>query len=168
MKILRSFRFGIVWHRLSADCPGSRCLVCCQHIDLWFWMPALSCNPFYRWSVQVLCIVAARGSVRCSTIHTVKIAVHSAEDCCTATTMALTSSKQTLWSSTYVYGLPPESRLSIFRGSAGPQPLRISRSLAMAEFSVKSFALFMWWRVFEACSQICYLTGCIYWWYNMY
>ena len=40
------------------------------------------------------------------------------------------------------------------RGSAGPQPLRISLSLAMAEFSVKSVALFMWWRVFEACSQI--------------
>ena len=29
-------------------------------------------------------------------------------------------------------------------GTADPQPLRISRSLAMAEFSVKSFALFMW------------------------
>ena len=27
-------------------------------------------------------------------MHTVKIAVHSAEGCCTATTMALTSSKQ--------------------------------------------------------------------------
>ena len=27
---------------------------------------------------------------------------------------------------------------------ADPQPLRISGSLAMAEFSVKSFALFMW------------------------
>ena len=25
---------------------------------------------------------------------------------------------------------------------------------AMAEFSVKSFSLFMWWRVYEACSQI--------------
>ena len=44
------------------------------------------------------------------------------------------------------------------RGTAYPQPLRISRSLAMAEFSVKSFALFMWWRVYEACSQICSLT----------
>ena len=48
--------------------------------------------------------------------------------------------------------------LSIFWGSAGPKPLRISRSLSMAEFSVKSFALFTWWRVFEACSQICYYT----------
>ena len=44
------------------------------------------------------------------------------------------------------------------RGTADPQPLRISRSLAMAEFSVKSFTLFMWWRVYEACSQICSLT----------
>ena len=26
-------------------------------------------------------------------------------------------------------------------------------------YSVKSFALFMWWRVFEACPQIGYLTG---------
>ena len=31
--------------------------------------------------------------------------------------------------------------LSIFWGSTGPQPLRISRSLFMAEFSVKSSAL---------------------------
>ena len=30
---------------------------------------------------------------------------------------------------------------------------------AMTEFSVKSVALFMWWRVIEACSQIRYLTG---------
>ena len=44
------------------------------------------------------------------------------------------------------------------RGTADPQPLRISRSLAKAEFSVKSFALFLWWRVYEACSQICSLT----------
>ena len=29
-------------------------------------------------------------------MHTVKIAVHSAEGCCTATTMALTSSKQNI------------------------------------------------------------------------
>ena len=49
--------------------------------------------------------------------------------------------------------------LNLLRRSAGPQPLRISLSLAMAEFSVKSFTLFMWWRVFEARSQICYLTG---------
>mgnify|MGYP001796659103 CR=1 FL=1 len=32
------------------------------------------------------------------------------------------------------------------------------RSIAMEQFSVKSFALFMWWRAFEACSQICCLT----------
>ena len=51
------------------------------------------------------------------------------------------------------------SRLWIFRGSAGPQPLRISLSLAMAEFSVKKCALNMWCRVFGARSQICYLTG---------
>ena len=49
-----------------------------------------------------------------------------------------------------------ESRLSIFCGSAGPLPQRISRSLATAEFSMKSFTLFMLWRVIEACSQICY------------
>ena len=48
------------------------------------------------------------------------------------------------------------------RGTADPQPLRISWSLAMAEFSVKSFALFMWWRVYEACSQICSLTDKIF------
>ena len=30
------------------------------------------------------------------------------------------------------------------KNKAGPQPLRISRSLAMAEFSVESLALFMW------------------------
>ena len=57
------------------------------------------------------------------------------------------------------YSTGLNSRLWIFRGSAGPQPLRISLSLAMAEFSVKSCALFMWWRVFGACSRICYLTG---------
>ena len=45
------------------------------------------------------------------------------------------------------------------RGTAALQTLRISRSLAMAEFSVKSFALFMWWRVYEACSQICSLKA---------
>ena len=44
--------------------------------------------------MRVLCIVTAQGGVRCSTIHTVKIAVHSAKGCCAATTMALTSIKQ--------------------------------------------------------------------------
>ena len=58
--------------------------------------------------------------------------------------------------------LRDEPRFSIFRGSAGPQPLRLSRSLAMTEFSMKSFALLMWWRVFETCSQICYFTGRLY------
>ena len=42
------------------------------------------------------------------------------------------------------------SPLEYISGSAGAQPLRISRILAIAEFSVKSFALFMLWRVFEA------------------
>ena len=51
-----------------------------------------------------------------------------------------------------------ESRLSIYGGSPGPQSLRTSLSLTMVEFSVKSFTLFMCWRVFEACSQICHLT----------
>ena len=43
----------------------------------------------------------------------------------------------------------------IWLGAAGPQPLRISRSLAMTEFSMESLALFMWWRMYEASSQIC-------------
>ena len=55
-----------------------------------------------------------------------------------------------------------EPRSSIFRGSAGPQPLKVSLSLVMTEFSLKNFALFMWWRVFEAYSQICYLTDTTY------
>ena len=45
---------------------------------------------------------------------------------------------------------------------AGPKTLRISPSLAMAEFSVKSLALFMWLRKFEACSQICWPP---FWWH---
>ena len=44
------------------------------------------------------------------------------------------------------------SHLSVYRGSAGPQPLRISRSLAMAELSVKSFALFILWG--EGCLKL--------------
>ena len=56
------------------------------------------------------------------------------------------------WSETLAHGFLPKSMcLNMLRGTASPQPLRISWSLAMAEFSVKSFALFMWWRVFEAC-----------------
>ena len=35
------------------------------------------------------------------------------------------------------------------------ETLKISWCLAMAEFSVKSFVLFVWWRVFEACLQSC-------------
>ena len=34
-----------------------------------------------------------------------------------------------------------EPHLSIFRGSAGPKPLKISHSLTMAEFYVENFAL---------------------------
>ena len=48
------------------------------------------------------------------------------------------------WTSAHSWFKAPlgnPERLSIFRGSAGTQPLRISWSLAMAEFSVKSFAL---------------------------
>ena len=40
-------------------------------------------------------------------------------------------------------------RMSLLQGSAGPQPLRLSRDQAMAEFSVKGFALFMWWSVWR-------------------
>ena len=46
----------------------------------------------------------------------------------------------------------------MFQGSAGPKSLRISRSLARAVFSVNSFALFMWWREFEAYSLSLKLT----------
>ena len=63
-------------------------------VELWLWMQALFWNPFYCGSVQVLCIVASQGSERCSTIHTVMIAVNSAKGCCTATTMAFTYFKQ--------------------------------------------------------------------------
>ena len=44
--------------------------------------------------MQVLCIVTAQRGGRCSIIHMVKIAEHSAKGCCKATTMALTSIKQ--------------------------------------------------------------------------
>ena len=79
--------------RVSDYWLRSKCWVCCQHIYLWSWMRAFW-YPFHRWAVQVLCVVTAQGGGRCWTIHTVKIAVHSAESCCTASTMALTSSKQ--------------------------------------------------------------------------
>ena len=67
--------------------------------------------------------------------------------------------KQSYCFSTYWLRKWNEFSLSVFGGSPGPQPLRISLSLGMAEFSVKSFTLFIWWRVFEAFSPICYLTG---------
>ena len=57
-------------------------------------MWALSLNPLHCWSVQVLCIVPAQRGGRCSTIHTVKIPVHSVKGCCKATSMALTSIEQ--------------------------------------------------------------------------
>ena len=44
--------------------------------------------------MKVLCIVTAQGVGVCSTIHSVKLAVHSTEGYCTATTMVLTSIKQ--------------------------------------------------------------------------
>ena len=49
-------------------------------------VPLLICAGF------VYCHCTGRWG--CSIIHTVKIAVHSAKGCCTATTMALTSIKQ--------------------------------------------------------------------------
>ena len=46
-------------------------------------------------------------------------------------------------SQTLAHGFLAQSKcLHMPRGTASPQPLRISRSLAMAELSVKSFALF--------------------------
>ena len=39
--------------------------------------------------------------------------------------------------------------MSLLQGSAGPQPLKLSRDQGMAEFSVKGFALFMWWSVWS-------------------
>ena len=81
-------RLNCSWcFHFSAYWPRSKCFVCCQIIDFWSWMRALCWYPFHCWSVQVLCIVTAQ------TIQTVKIAVHSAKSCCTATTMALTSIK---------------------------------------------------------------------------
>ena len=47
------------------------------------------------------------------------------------------------WNTPYLISAH-ESRLSIFRGSAGPQLLRIFWSLAMAEFSEISFTQLMW------------------------
>ena len=47
-----------------------------------------------------------------------------------------------------------ESGLSVFQGSAGPLSLSISLSLTMAEFFVRSFNMFMWWWVLEACSLL--------------
>ena len=47
-----------------------------------------------------------------------------------------------------------ESHLSMCRGSAGPKPLRISRSQAMTLFSVKSFTLFMVKRVWSLLTDL--------------
>ena len=52
---------------------------------------------------------------------------------------------QNKWSETLAHSLLAQSNcIYMPRGTASPQPLRISWSLAMAEFYVKSFALFMW------------------------
>ena len=68
-------------------------LKCCAHLSLVL-DAALFWYPFQLWSVQVLCIVTAQGGGRCQTVCTVKIAVHSAKGCCTATTTAHTSIQQ--------------------------------------------------------------------------
>ena len=61
----------------------------------------------------------------------------------------------TIWNAPYVLQWVS---LEFIWGSRGRQRLRISQSLAMAEFPVRSFTLYMWWRVFRVCSQICYST----------
>ena len=80
--LLLPLKFLIPGHEL-----GSKCLVLPAN-----WMRALCLYPFHRWSMYS-CVVTAQGGGRFWKIHTVKIAVHSAECCSTATTMALTSSK---------------------------------------------------------------------------
>ena len=74
---LLSMYFSACWLRL-------KCLVCCQHIDLWSWMRALiwvSVPPFIR-ADFVYCFCKRRWAVLDIT-HTLKIAVHFAEGCCT-------------------------------------------------------------------------------------
>ena len=46
----------------------------------------------------------------------------------------------------------------LFGGSPGPQPLRISLSLATAEFPVKSFILLMWWSD-ERCLKLAHRSA---------
>ena len=92
--VLAGNHASLWFHSFSAYWLPSKCLVGCQHIDLWSWMPALFWYPYHRWVVQFLCILITQGGWRCETTNTVKIAVHSAMGCCTATTMALTSIKQ--------------------------------------------------------------------------
>ena len=65
------------------------------------WMRALCWYPFHRWSIYS-CVVTAQGGGRFWKIHTVKIAVHPAESCCTATTMALASIKQQISNSAWL------------------------------------------------------------------
>ena len=69
----------------------SKCLVCCQRIDLRCWMRALSWYPFHRWSVQVLCIVTAQGGGRWAVLDNThgKDSGATAKGCCPATSMAL-------------------------------------------------------------------------------
>ena len=59
----------------------------------------------------------------------------------------------------------PLTAPALYDRSAGPQPQRISWSLAMAEFSVKSFALFMWWRMLVFPERLIpgYSTGALFW-----
>ena len=53
-------------------------------------------------SIQFSCIGTAEGGGWYCTIHTVKIAVHSAEGCCSANTMAHTSNKQQISNSAWL------------------------------------------------------------------
>ena len=80
---LTCYRFSAFWLR-------SKCLVCCQHIDLWSWMRALFWNFFHCWSVQVFvnCHCTGRWAMFDNTQR--KDSGCSAKSCCTATTMALT------------------------------------------------------------------------------
>ena len=44
-------------------------------------------------------------------------------------------------------------RMSMIRGTASSQPVRYPGAFAKLEFSVKIFVLFMWLKVFEACTH---------------
>ena len=85
-----------------------RSMVCCQLIDLWYRMRALSWYSSHCWAVQVLCIVSAQGGGHCSIKHMVKMAVQSAKGRCTATAIAhslLNRSQQILISQWNVWTL---------------------------------------------------------------